>query len=216
MSIQFAARKQRESNCARASLTKKLIRAKNALHAGDQHAAPIVRNLESDLSSLVFENAEGVKIRSRAQWLEKGEKPTRFFFRLEQKRAEKNSFESLVDTDGVEKSSPADLERILVNFYTALFSKDTIDMQIQTELIDDLELSLNDLEREQAKLYLLRKSFCSLYGACRLARPRVRTGSLPSFISLSGILLATISFAFLMSAFAWVSLRIVSARASYG
>lgn len=151
LSIDFAVRKQRASNCVRASLTKRLIRAKNALHAGDQHAAPIVRNLESDLSSLVFKKAEGVKVRSRAEWLEKGEKPTRFFFRLEQKRAGKNSFETLVDADGQEKSSLADLERILVNFYTALFSKDTIDMQIQTELVDDLEFSLTDLEREQCE-----------------------------------------------------------------
>jgi len=48
LSIDFAAHKQRKSNFVRASLNKRLIRAKNALHAGDQRAAPIVRNLESD------------------------------------------------------------------------------------------------------------------------------------------------------------------------
>lgn len=44
-----------------------------------------------------------------------------------------------------------DLELILVNCYTALFSKDSIDMQIQTELIDDLEFSFKNLEREQCE-----------------------------------------------------------------
>ena len=151
LSIDFSVRKHKKSNAERSSLTKQLIRAKNALHSGDLSAAPAVKNLESALSTLISKEAEGVKIRSRAQWLEEGEKPTRFFFQLEQKRAEKNLFESLVDEAGIEKSSQSDLESILVTFYSRLFSKDSLDMQIQTELIDDLEFSLNDLEREQCE-----------------------------------------------------------------
>ena len=50
-----------------------------------------------------------------------GEKLTRFFFRLEQKRAEKNSFESLFDENGFEQSSSSDIESILVNLYRDLF-----------------------------------------------------------------------------------------------
>ena len=34
-----------------------------------------------------------------------------------------------------------EIELILVDFYKALFSKDSLDMQIQTEIIDDLDLS---------------------------------------------------------------------------
>ena len=75
-----------------------------------------------------------------------GEKPTRFFFRLEQKRTEKNSFESLFDENGFEKSSSSDIESILVNFYQDLYSKDVLDMQVQTELIDDLQFPLTNLE----------------------------------------------------------------------
>ena len=44
-----------------------------------------------------------------------------------------------------------DLESILVDFYTSLFSKDTLDMEIQSELINDLEFSLTDFEREQCE-----------------------------------------------------------------
>lgn len=68
-----------------------------------------MKNLESALSSLVSKGAEGTKISSKPQWLEEGEKPTHFFLRLEQKRVEKNFFESLVDENGVEKSSQSDL-----------------------------------------------------------------------------------------------------------
>lgn len=68
-----------------------------------------MKNLESALSSLVSKEAEGAKISSKPQWLEEGEKPTHFLLRLEQKRAEKNFFESLVDENGVEKSLQSDL-----------------------------------------------------------------------------------------------------------
>ena len=39
----------------------------------------------------------------------------------------------------------------MVDFYKALFSKDSLNMQIQTEIIDDLDLSLSDSEREQCE-----------------------------------------------------------------
>ena len=148
-SIDFSIRKCRKVNSCRNFLTKQLTRAKHALYSGVVNMASTVENLETDLLSLVSQ--EGAKIRSRAEWFEKGEKPTRYFFRLEQKGADQNSFTSLIDANGVEKFSQQDFETTLVDFYSSLFSKDSLDMQIQTELIDDLERSLNDLEREQCE-----------------------------------------------------------------
>ena len=146
--INYCTRKRQSLNRERNFLTKRLIRAKNAFHAGDNSVVSELRDVESALSSLISREAEGAKIRSRAKWIEEGEKPTRYFFRLEQQRAEKNSFDSVVDTDGSEKTSQADIERVFVNFYRDLYAKDnSIDMQIQTDLIDSLEFSLNDIER---------------------------------------------------------------------
>ena len=149
--IEFGIRKRNVLSRERTSLTKRIIRAKNNFSSGDASASAEIKELESALLSLVTKEAEGAKIRSRAQWLEEGEKPSRFFFRLEQKRAVKNSFESLLDENGVEKTSLSDIELILVNFYKDLYTKDSLDMQIQTELIDDLELSLTDLERDKCE-----------------------------------------------------------------
>lgn len=151
MCIDFSVRKHRKVNAERNLLTKKLIRVKNALHSGDPDFAPIVKNLECALSSLLAKEAEGAKIRSKAQWIEENEKSTQFFIRLENKHAGQNCFDSLVDTNGVEKYLQDELEAIVVNFYESLFSKDYIDLQIQTELIDDLELSLTDSKREQCE-----------------------------------------------------------------
>lgn len=48
-------------------LTKRLIRAKNDFHSGDHLAAPIVKDLESALLSVISKEAEGAKIRSKAR-----------------------------------------------------------------------------------------------------------------------------------------------------
>lgn len=146
--IDFSLREKRLRNRKRSVLTKQLICAKQAFHNNPSGDTSEIRSLEGALSSLVLQEAEGAKIRSRAQWIEQGEKPTRFFFRLENKRAEKNCFSSLFDENGNEKSSQSDIESILSKFYQDLFTKDSsLDMQIQDELIEDLNLCLNDCER---------------------------------------------------------------------
>lgn len=147
--IAFSASKRHAINYSWNTLTNQLIRAKRAFHASLSRDDSEIKSLEGALSSLVLQEVEGAKIRSRAQWIEEGEKPTRFFFRLENKRAAKNSFDSPFDVDGVKKTSQTDIENILTAFYKDLFTKDpTIDMQIQTTIIDDLELSLTDHDRD--------------------------------------------------------------------
>ena len=93
--IKFSVQKKKSVNQERLSLTKCLICAKNALHANKSHDASIVNSLESQLSSLIFKEAEGAKIRSCMQWFEEGKKLTRYFFCLERKWAESNTFLSL-------------------------------------------------------------------------------------------------------------------------
>ena len=68
-------------------------------------------------------------------------------FRLERARADKNSFESLYDKHGAEKSAPDELETILADFYTSLYSKDNVNLQVQQRLINDLDRFLYSPER---------------------------------------------------------------------
>ena len=121
--VNFCVCKHKSLNANRILLTKQLIRAKNG-----SRDTSIINDLENQLSSLISKQADGAKIRSRAQWFEEGEKPTRYFFRLEQKRAESNSISSLFDDDGIEKNSQKDLENILSRFYQNLFTNDSLDM----------------------------------------------------------------------------------------
>ena len=98
-----------------------------------------------------MQEAEGAKIRSRAKWFEEGEKPTRCFFRRENQRAAKNSFESLTNSQGQEVSSQIDIESILVDFCKNLYSKDNLDLRVKESLIDDLEFVLSDSELDSCE-----------------------------------------------------------------
>ena len=118
-------RKRKSTNCFRTSL------AKNDLARGNESRSSEIRDLECSFSSFALQEAEGAKIRSRAKWFEEGEKPTRYFFRRENQRTAKNSFESLRNSQGKEVSSQIDMKSVLVDFYKNLHSKDNLDLRVQ-------------------------------------------------------------------------------------
>ena len=147
----YGSRKRKLANQTRTSLTKRLILAKNEFARGNESRSTQIRDLECSLSSLAMQEAEGAKIRSRVKWIEEGEKPTRYFFCREQQRAAKNTFDSLLNSHGLETSAQDEMEAILVDFYKVLYSRDSLDLQAQGSLIDDLEYSLSTSERDSCE-----------------------------------------------------------------
>ena len=83
--------------------------------------------LELELKLLVSAELEGSKIRSRSRWLERGEKPTRFFFQLERERSSRSSVSSILNSDDIEVFTRREIEQAHVSFYSRLFSEDFID-----------------------------------------------------------------------------------------
>lgn len=71
-------------------MTNRLINLKRKLVRGEVSLSTEILIVESHLAALVDRSLEGAKTRSRVQWLENGERPTRFFFKLEKERYEKN------------------------------------------------------------------------------------------------------------------------------
>ena len=120
-------------------MTNRLIYCKQRLIQGDVSASAEIIALEAHLFSLFQLEIEGVKMRSRARWIEEGKNPTRFFFRLECERIEKNRVFSMYYSDGNEVTSRADLDKVHVHFYTQLFSAEPIDMTCQQHLFSHIE-----------------------------------------------------------------------------
>lgn len=121
--IDFAKDKRTELNREKVNLTNRLILCKQRLVRGDTSASAEIIALEARLFALFSLEIEGVKTRSRARWIKEGEKPTRYFFRLEQERIEKNRVISMYDLNSNEVTSSADLDRVHVEFYTIVFRR---------------------------------------------------------------------------------------------
>ena len=144
--ISFAAENRRKLNHERVVITNRLIGCRQRLVQGDDSAAAEIVALDSQLKSLTFRDLEGVKTRSRAQWLEEGEKPTPFFFKLERERAERNSLSSILNSDGIEVFSRDEIERAHVLFYANLFSPEPIDDSCKQQLLRGFSSSLSEAD----------------------------------------------------------------------
>ena len=125
--ISFSRTKRKNLSHERVVLTNEIIKLKALLVTGDFSVSSAIRDLENKLKELVFKELSGVAIRSKARWLEEGEKPSRYFFKLERERIQRNSIFSVLDSNDAEVFSHAEIEQEIEQFYSNLFSTESID-----------------------------------------------------------------------------------------
>ena len=89
---------------------------------------------KSKLKALIEKELAGAKVRSRAKWIEQGNKPTSFFLLLERNRDHKHLVTSILDQNGKEVSTQTEIEEAHVHFYTDLYSESEIDNNAKTSL----------------------------------------------------------------------------------
>ena len=117
--IDFSSQKHKQLLSERNSLTKRLLRAKSAVFAGNRDQISNVNKLESALEAVIDNECEGAKIRSQAQWIDEFVS----FFPLSVNALRKmflNLFSMSLARRNVAYN---DIELI---FYKVLFSKDPI------------------------------------------------------------------------------------------
>ena len=111
--------------------------------------------LNEELIRLRKEDLNGAFIRSRADWLEHGEKPSRFFLNLENKnRVNKNIAEIKIDENTKITNQMQILEKVK-EFYEELYKKP--DQQINTDNIRTIPEKLTDVEQEALDSPLTKK-----------------------------------------------------------
>lgn len=146
--IQFSRRKHRDLNREKISLTNRLIQAKHALLAGEKDSQQRVEHFENELKTLKHLLLESVKVRSRAQWIEEGEKSTKFFFNLETSRAKRNSVNSVYDLSGSEVTTQKDIADAHAAFYAKLYTREPVDGRIQSLFLSKVEKKLSKEESD--------------------------------------------------------------------
>lgn len=80
-----------------------------------------IMELQIKLDELYLERARGAFVRSRAKWIEAGEKNSSYFCNLEKNRQKRNSINSLL-INGLECKDQKIIEREVYSFYSNLYS----------------------------------------------------------------------------------------------
>ena len=79
-------------------------------------------NLKQKMNKLMEQKARGHYIRSRAKWVEDGERSNSYFLRLERKRQTFNRIDSLKNENGERVTEDNKILEAAVHFYTKLYS----------------------------------------------------------------------------------------------
>ena len=81
-------------------------------------------NCKNQLEETYNDNAEGIKVRSKCQWYEEGEKLTKFFLNLEKTKATQGTVEKL-EINNKEIDNSVEINTELERFFENLFKKET-------------------------------------------------------------------------------------------
>ena len=152
--VSFARTKRKNLSHDRVVLTNEIIRLKRLLVAGDFSVSSEIRELESRLKELISKELSGVLFRSKARWLEEGERPTRFFFKLEHERIQRNFISSVLNSDDVEVFSSEEIEREHVRFYSDLFSSEPVDACCKQACLASIEKHLSASQQQSCEGFL--------------------------------------------------------------
>ena len=79
---------------------------------------------KSELEKIYDNIAEGIKIQSKSNWYQNGEKCTKFFLNLEKRNASNSTIKKLI-SDDEEVNEPKKICSLIENFYKNLFRKST-------------------------------------------------------------------------------------------
>ena len=104
------------------------------------------QNLVSEQNRYYTQKAQGAQIRSRAKWVEEGEKNTSFFLKLERKHQTNNIINSIQTQNGNVVYNSDDILKESVDFYQTLYSKQSIDRDLFGSFFDNIHSNniLND------------------------------------------------------------------------
>ena len=92
----------------------------NQLH----ETAKEIQALKREINEILFREEIMWKQRLRALWIKSGDRNTKFFHATANQRHRKNRIERLRDGDGRWKDEPEDVENIILNYFSTIFSTD--------------------------------------------------------------------------------------------
>ena len=153
LTIAYCTKKQSVKKCVIKDIESKLEQKEQELINSNfnQHIKAEKDNLADTLYDIVEKQKEGAKIRSRARWLEEGERPTKYFFNLEKKNISNNTIKELKTKDGVYVNSNKEILEEQYKFYNQLYEADNINEENIKKYLSNIN-NLNILNENEVKL----------------------------------------------------------------
>ena len=102
------------------------------------------QQLLQQLKSIADIKFKGLQIRSRAKWLQEGEKQSQYFHRLISARRKVNTIHALMNKDGRQIAGIQPLMECCTQFYTQLFAKGDNCQHSQQQLLSFLKCKLTE------------------------------------------------------------------------
>ena len=96
-----------------------------------------INHKKDDLKGIREKRLHGMLIRSRARWIEQGEKPSKYFCSLENRNFVSKRMTSIYTSTGDETCEPREISKEVFNFYKTLYSSkesEITDVDLETIL----------------------------------------------------------------------------------
>ncbi len=106
----------------------------------------LIADAKAELESLHRDRSRRARICSNVQWAEEGEASTAYFFRLERSIGACRLFTSICNLSAVVVSTLVGISYAWVSFYGQLFRAQPLNVSEQDSFLDQLNLSLTDLQ----------------------------------------------------------------------
>ena len=127
-------------------------------HIDPNNSAQRARLLEikESLKVIKDERADGIKIWSKENWLEFGEKPTKYFFQLENKKQTFKNSISALRVGSVTVQTDKEILASAMDFYKSLYTEEPVDETSQDWLLSQLDkiLAFKDQAKCEGELTL--------------------------------------------------------------
>jgi hypothetical protein len=123
------------------------LMALNQIH-GTSDLSQQIKDKEQELDTLLDGEEMWWKQRSRADWLQHGDKNTKYFHMKASQRRKMNKIREIKDNQGTNWTDSEDIERVLVDYFKTLFTKQT------TQHIDHTVTVVKDKLNQEMKDHL--------------------------------------------------------------
>ena len=172
LTIKYCTKRAASKRSEYSDLSNKASNLKSQIDSGHLSALDEYKLVLNKLKLLDLADAKGAQVRARVKWCEEGESSSAYFCRLEKKRSSDSYISSVRLSDDTSVSDMPSMLLAWFDFYKSLFSSVETDPAARTELLSNLESSLQAEEAALCEGALsLEEAFLALKGMSHRKSP---------------------------------------------